>query len=201
MDKPRFNSFGPGKLLGVLALAMALAACAGPATRPAATASHAPGTPLVKASPGKAHLYVYLGKVYGQVANFPNWRQSNFYINGMEVGAVGADECLYVELAPGVYNFSWEGRDWGMGPVRSGQNVDIVEPDQDLFFALNVSRGVGALTAPVGWWADPDRGRIVDTYPDGRDTVRDRRIVRADTRVLARIRPLVSSTTDLQPKW
>jgi hypothetical protein len=198
MEMPRFNSFGPAKFAVALALAVALAACVGPANRPAANANSAP---MAKTSPGKAHLYVYLGRVHGQAFNYPNWRQSDFYINGIEVGSIGAGDYLYVELEPGAYNFSWAGRDWGTGPVRSAENVDLLAPDQDVFFALNVDRGAGALLGPIGWWADPDRGRIVDTYPRGRDKVSERRIVRADSKVLAQIRPVVSSTTYLSAKW
>jgi hypothetical protein len=149
----------------------------------------------------KAHLYVFLGQVRGVLFSHANGRTSDFYINGVYVGTIGRAECLYLDLEPGVYDFSWRAREAVLGRVRSSSDADMLQPNQEVLLALNIERNAGALLGPIGWWLDPDRGHIENTPTLKRDIVQDHRILRPGPAVLAQIHPIAGPLTNLPPSW
>jgi hypothetical protein len=182
--------------MAAVTLAIGLGACHG-----ALPPDVAQSPPPAEQAAGKAHLYVYLGRVHGQLLSHANGRESDFYINGIDVGSVGSDEFLYVDLEPGVYDFAWRGSHDFLGAVESAHDYDMVQPGQEVFLALNVDRNAGEFIPPLGWWLDPDTGHISDRYPSGRRKIADRHRVRPSPDILARLHPMAGPTTYLPPSW
>lgn len=149
---------------------------------------------------GKAHVYIYLGTIHGLVFDLGNWHAADVFINGTKVGSVDSGDCLYVELDPGVYRFSWLERTW-FQPVRSSEDVDLLDADENVFLALDIEKNAGYVFGPIGEFFDPDRGMIKDTHPEGHDDITGLTVVLPDRDALARIHPLVSQNSYLPPSW
>jgi hypothetical protein len=190
-------------IFAAMTLSVNLGACHGAFLQPGDSAAQIakPSPPTGGEGAGKAHLYVYLGRVHGQLFSHANGRESDFYINGIDVGTVSGTDYLYIDLEPGVYDFSWQRHHDFPGTVQSAHDYDMVQPDQELFLALNVDRNVGALIAPIGWWIDPDTGHIADTFPRGRLAVADRQVLRPTPAILARLHPIAGPATYLPASW
>lgn len=147
----------------------------------------------------KAQLYVYLGRVHGQVFSHRNWRAARFSINGVDVGLVSQERCLHFELEPGVYSFGWRLDESTLGPVKTAADYDNLLPNQTVYLALNIERNMGALLGPIGWWADPDRGHLADTFPRAPIAVSCK--TQSASAVMAKLHPIAGPTTDLPPSW
>lgn len=189
-------------IVATMALALGLGACHGmfqPGDSSGKGAMQTP--PAAEEGSGKAHLYVYLGRTHGQLFSYANGRESDFYINGIDVGRVGPADCLFVDLEPGAYDFSWRRSHNLLVEVASDRDYDMLQPGQEVFLALDVDQNFGSLFGPIGWWLDPDTGHLADTFPRGRLAIADRRISRPDTAILAKLHPIAGPQTDLPPSW
>lgn len=192
-------------VVAVLCGVLALAACAhqSPSTGIKSTEQTHSGDAVAMSatSDNHAHLYVFLGRIHGQLISRPNWRTSDFYINGVNVGAIDRHNCLQVELEPGVYYFAWHTNSPVWGPVKTSEAVDLLQPGQYAYLTLNIERNAGALLGPIGWWADPDNGIMVDQYPNRRDIPKDGCVLHPIPGAIAKIHPIVSATTALPQTW
>ena len=183
-------------------LGLGLAACADYMESP--RVSSRPGSPHEQlrgnaGTGGKAIVDVFLGQIHGQVFSSRNWRAANFSVNGVDVGMVTDDGCLHLELEPGVYSFGWRLDDSTLGPVKTAADYDNLQPNQTTYMALNIERNAGALLAPIGWWADPDRGHMADTYPRVPHELTCKS--QPASAIMAKLHPIAGRTTDLPPSW
>ena len=193
----------PWKAAKIGALFMAAAAltcCHSLPAPPAADAAFASQVKAGNIADGKAHVYVFLGRTHGLVFDLKNRRDADFYVNGQDIGKIAAGDCLYFELEPGVYNFSWAERAW-LSPIRSDEDVDLLSPNQDAYLALDVDKNAGSLLGLAGEFFDPNRARIDDRFPAGRYLVSDLNIILPKSDVASRIHPLVAANTNLPPSW
>jgi hypothetical protein len=192
-------------ILAVMALVPCLGACHAmpqqslPGDSPGKSASRSPAA--AGEGNGKAHVYVYLGRTHGQLFSYPNWHDSDFYINGIAVGTVTTADYLDIDLEPGVYAFSWRRSHNFLGTIESPRDYDMLQPGQEVFLTLNVDQNAGSLLPPIGWWIDPDTGNIGDAAPLGRVAIIDRRISRPNSAILAQLHPIAGPGTYLPPSW
>ena len=169
--------------------ALLLAACTTPATQPKAPDAFTATAKAGTVNDGNAHVYAFLGTWHHLLIDYENAAPANFFVNGANVGGVNKDECLFVELPPGTYKFSWQQRT-SFKPATADPMTFNLAPNQNAFVAFDVTTGVGVLLGPIGALVDGLDGSVVDRSADGFHAVKDMKIVLPDKAVVEKIRPM-----------
>ena len=171
-------------VLGVLLLA----ACATPGHQPAAPVIMATAVKSGTMHDGEAHVYAYLGTYHGLLFNLAERGPSAFFINGSNVGTVNYRQCMFIELPPGTYSFSWKQN------VAGGSSAPATRftlaPNQNAFLPFDIHQTMGAAFGLIGALADPSTGSVADRTAVGLKEIRNMKIILPEESVVAKIRPL-----------
>ena len=123
---------------------------------------------------GKAHVYAFLGTV---------WSPTNFFVDGVNVGGINRNECMFIELPPGTYTFSCQERASSLSSA-SKPVAFVLEADQSVFFAFDVKFNPGVMFGAIGVLATSGSAEsaylIVDRSADGIETIQNMKIVLPD---------------------
>lgn len=133
---------------------------------------------------GKAHVYAFLGRYHTWLWDSKVGMASDFYVNGVKVGGVNKNECLFIELPAGTYQFSW--RDRSPFPVTIGPAQFSIGENQNVFIALEGKvelmpdsvifgpKGTATANSNAHW-------HVGDRSSDGFSLIQDMKIVLPDS--------------------
>lgn len=138
---------------------------------------------------GKAHVYAFLGTWHRVGVDIKVGSPSNFFVNGVNVGGINKNECMFIELPPGTYNFAWQER-VSSSPVTASPRTFTIAPDQNLFVAFDMGTGVGQMFGLVGALAEGVSGAVADPSVAGLQTIQDMKIVLPNEAMVATLRPM-----------
>lgn len=181
-------------LLGLTSL-FAIIGCTTPGNQPVAMDTMAAAVKSGMIKDGKTHVYVFLGRM----GHCPNCDPTDLFINGVNVGGINKNECMFIELEPGLYAFYSKERTSTL-PLRSQSVTFNLDVDQQLFLAcdINISASTGMAYLPVGSSGGAvvpmpiisSRGIIADRSADGVKTIQGMKIILPDDVALQRIQPI-----------
>ena len=181
-------------LLGFTSL-FAIFGCTTPGSQPVATDTMAATVKSGMIKDGKAQVYIFLGKI-GRLSNSD---PTDLIVNGVNVGSINKNECMFIEFTPGIYTFSGKERTSTM-PLKSQPVTFSLDVDQHLFLAFDiiVSTSAGSAYLPVGSSGGAivpipittGHGVIVDRSADGVKTIQGMKIILPDNVALERIQPI-----------
>lgn len=132
---------------------------------------------------GKAHVYAFLGTYHSWLWDSKVGMPSDFYVNGVKVGGVNKNECMFIELPAGTYQFSW--RDRLQLPVTIGPAQFSIGENQNVFVALEAEtelmpdsmvfgpKGTATAISDAHW-------HVADRTRDGFSLIQDMKIVLPD---------------------
>lgn len=152
----------------------AIFGCTTPGNQPVAMATMAAAVKSGVIKDGKAHVHAFLGTVC---------TPTNFFVNGVNVGGINRNECMFIELPPGTYTFSCQERASSLSSASKPVTFAL-EADQNVFFAFDVRFNPGVLFGVVGVMATSGSADsaflIVDRSADGIETIQNMKIVLPD---------------------
>ncbi len=142
---------------------------------------------------GNAHVYAYLGRMDTLLLKRSFLKRdvgspANFFVNGENVGGIGKNQFMFIDLPPGSYNFAWEER--AAAPVAAGAVTFAIAANENLFVAFDLSGGPIAFIGGTGPWAGSISGSVADRSADGVEAVQDMKLVLPDKAVVAQLRPM-----------
>jgi len=195
------------RLLSAIMTLFAIFGCSTPGTQPAAIDSLAAIVRSGMIVDGKAHVYAFLGKVHSTHLTASHRDSSNFIVNGECLGGISRNECMFIEIPPGTYTFSFQERT-PIQPARTNPVTFNIEADQNVFVAFDIfirSRSIdymmlGAAGGPPAVAAGSAAGalaasivfddQVVDKSEEGVKTIQHMKIVLPDSIALEKIQPL-----------
>lgn len=170
---------------------LSLAACAIPATQPAADPVFSARAKAATVDPDKARLYAFLGENRTPfLISLAKRTPSDLYINGIIVGGLNRGECLVLDLKPGTYSLSWVDRTTDAGPMRSGAHMVTLSAGHAVYISLDTEHHVAEMFGAVGQMLDPPTGDIKEHPQDGQATVAAMKIVLPDKLAVTLIHPI-----------
>jgi hypothetical protein len=111
------------KRLIIFVAALSMVACATPAVVLKSDPETARQASAFEVKADRAKVYFVSGKIVGNIFGMSHSYPSDLYVNSQLVGSKNKEDVMVFELAPGIYNFSWN--------VRSTDPIDKkTEPRQ-----------------------------------------------------------------------
>ena len=177
------NTFSSLLLIGLF-----LAACTTPGIQPQAPDTLSVAIKLGKINDGNAHVYAFLGTMHA-VFDTSVASPANFFVNGKNIGGINKGECMFIELLPGTYKFSWQERALS-SPVMASPVAFKIAASQNVFVAFDFKAGAGAMFGAIGALAEGVTGSVVNRSGDGFQTIQNMKIVLPDESAVGMLRPM-----------
>ena len=168
------------KLFAVLVMAgsiFSLGGCTTPASQLAAPDALASAAKSASIQDGKAHVYIFHGTFHRALIDGKVLVPIDVYANGSNIGGINKGDVLFVELQPGIYNFSWTERTKSSMAVHAEPVSFSLKADQNLFLALDMRTGVGHFFGAIGALAEGIDASINDRSSEGVATVQNLKVV------------------------
>lgn len=142
---------------------------------------------------GNAHVYAYLGTMDTLLLKRSFLKRrvgtpADFFVNGTDLGAVGENQFMFIDLPPGTYDFAWKQR--GAAPLAAGPATFTLAANENLFLAFDLRGGPIAFIGGGGPWAGSISGTIADRSAEGVEAVQDMKLVLPDKAGVAQLRPM-----------
>lgn len=195
------------RLMMVIISLFGIFGCSLPGNQPVAVDTIAEAVKSGVINDGKAHVYAFLGYVHSTYINSHHRDSSNFIINGINVGGISKDECMFIDIPPGTYTFYFQERAPIMPAMTKPLTLDL-KADQNVFLAFDIFIGskpassmmLGVAGGPPAVAAGSVAGalanstvfdnRVVDKSEDGVKTIQGMKIILPDNVALERIQPI-----------